>query len=578
MNNRIQSLPRRNWRARAAEARQLNALLRAPGGSQSLHDIQAVSLLEAWETTAAGNGLGGLLCYARVGAGKSLVIGLLPTLLAAHPSGPFTRPLIVVPGSLRSKTESEFAAMRQHWKVAHQYWLESYTALAQVSRADILEERQPDVLLFDEPDALRRISNSAVAKRVGRYIAARRAAGKPTFCGFFHATPYRNSILDFAHMVGWALGDRSPLPTDALECAQWSAWLDDEDPSGRAAFSKYFPAVNDSAGSDIEAAEDAFRERFTSTPGVILSDDTFDGAELEVNVYRVDPGLNAEFAALRDLMIKPDGWQLLDRAEARDPDEVNTWSVWGVARQLACGFFYKIDPAPPREWMAARKAYADYVRTLIDAPNSRYDTELQVRQACQRAAANGRKIHEWAEWERLKDTFVPRSVPVWVSTHALEAAKAWGARGPGVVWTDHLAFGERLAAETGWAFYGQSGLDARGNRIEDASPDRPVIASRLANQRGRNLQTQFNRNLIMAMPNIGADLEQLLGRTHRYGQVQSKVTVDVYCACAEHLKSLDVKVPKSARKTSRLLGLTQKIEGVEVRFHGEPPQNSRAWG
>jgi hypothetical protein len=567
MTNRIQSLPRRNWRDRAAEARQLNALLRAPGGAQSLHDIQAVSLLEAWEC-------GGLVCYARVGAGKSLVIGLLPTLLAQHPAGPFTRPLIVVPGALRSKTESEFAAMRQHWRVAHQYWLESYTALAQVSRADILDERQPDVLLFDEPDALRRITSSSVAKRVGRYIAARRAAGKPTFCGFFHATPYRNSILDFAHMVGWALGERSPLPTDALEVQQWSAWLDDEDAAGRAAFRKYFPGVD----ADVERAEDAFRERFASTPGVILSDDTFDGADLEVTVHRVDPGLDGEFAALRDLMIKPDGWQLLDRSETKDPDEVNTWSVWGVARQLACGFFYKIDPAPPREWMAARKAYADYVRKLIDAPNSRYDTELQVRQACQRAAANGRKVHEWAEWERLKDTFIPRSVPVWVSTHALEAAKAWGARGPGVVWTDHLAFGERLAAETGWSFYGQSGLDANGGRIEDARPDRPLIASRLANQRGRNLQTQFSRNLIMAMPNIGADLEQLLGRTHRYGQVQSKVTVDVYCACAEHLKSLDVKVPKSSRKTSRLLGLTQKIEGVRIVTIGDIPSTSRAWG
>src|SRR5688572_22709573 len=135
MTNRIQQLPRRQWRDRAAEARQLNAILRAPGGTQELHDIQAVSLLEGWETGT------GVACYARVGAGKTLVLGLLPTLMSKHPLG-YCRPLIVVPGSLREKTETEFTAARKHWKIAHQYWLESYTALAQESKADILEERQ----------------------------------------------------------------------------------------------------------------------------------------------------------------------------------------------------------------------------------------------------------------------------------------------------------------------------------------------------------------------------------------------------------------------------------------------------
>ncbi len=562
MTNRLLALPRRDWRARSTEAAGLNALLRQPGGTETLFDIQAVSLLELFECD-------GLFCAARTGAGKTKIIGLAPTLMALKG---YTRPLIAVPGSLLKDTEAKFRSDRVNWKIANQYWLESYNALARESRADVLEERQPDLLLFDEPDrpgGLRKILTAACAKRVGRYIASRRSRGEKTACAFFTGTPERDGILDFAHMVLWALGEAAPLSLDPVELQQWSAWLDQGDTSGRVAFSKYFgPASVETQ----EASWGAFRERVISTPGVIVSDDEFDGAGLELQVYRVDPGLDREFEQLRTLWQRPDGWQLLDADEGTDPDDVNTWSIWGIARQLALGFFYVADPPPPKDWAAARKAYADYVRALIDAPHSKFDTEKQVRNACEKST---RKIVEWETWKGLKDTFKPRSRPVWVSTHALDAAKAWGSRAPGIIWVDHLAFGERLSAETGWPFYGQCGLDAAGRSIEQSPAGQSVIASRLANQTGRNLQTQFSRNLIMAMPNAASDIQQLIARTHRYGQTQAKVSVDVYACCAEHDRAVE-KCQAGARKTQGKLGLSQKVLGVDCVVHGDVPV-SWAW-
>ena len=182
---------------------------------------------------------------------------------------------------------------------------------------------------------------------------------------------------------------------------------------------------------------------------------------------------------------------------------------------------------------------------------------------------------EWEAWKAIKDTFTPSSRPVWLSTHALDAARNWGRQAPGIIWVDHLAFGERLAAETGWAFFGQRGLDAAGRSIEDADGRSTVIASRLANQQGRNLQRAFSRNLIMAMPNAALDVEQLLGRTHRFGQLQSKVHVDVYACCLEHERGVQ-KCLSGATGTTRRWGMSQKILNLDCQFVGDVPA-SRAW-
>jgi hypothetical protein len=558
--NRIANLPRRTWRERASEAQPLQAALRAPGGTQTLHDIQAVSLLELYER-------GGLACFARVGAGKTHVLALAPTVMAWRG---FSRPMFIVPGALKAKTEAEVAALRKHWFVAPQYWLKSFTELGLEKNAAMLDELQPDGLLFDEPDVLRSVlkpNASGAAKRIRRYIDQRRAAGLPLYCVFLGATPERTGCLDYLPMVRWALGDQAPAPTDDLELLSWSAYLDGADGADADAtsFVKYFGPQ-----PDREAALDAYYARVAETPGVIISDDSFEGVPLSIHVHLVDPGLSAEFELLRETWQRPDGWDLVDAAESTDPDDVNTWSIWGVARQLALGFFYRPDPPPPKEWAAARKAWCKYVRQLIEAPGSRYDTERQVRSACERSA---RKIPEHERWSELKDTFKPNPTPVWVSRHALDAAMAWGRQAPGVIWVDHRAFGHRLAQETGWRYYGQKGLDSAGRSIESEDGTRTVIASRLANQKGRNLQFAFHRSLIMAMPNAACDIEQLIGRTHRQHQTRP-VHVDVYAACSEHARSLD-RVMQGASKQSRWM--QQKWLSIDIVHHGDRPTESWAW-
>ncbi len=573
MTSRVQALPRRVWRDRAADAvPALTQALRTPHGAQTLFPIQAVSLLELWER-------GGCWCNARVGSGKTIISGLASTLMSLKG---FSRPLLVVPASLREKTETEFRAAREHWQIAHQYQLESYTALAQVSRADLLDEYQPDGLIFDEPDPLRRLNASAVAKRVRRYIRSRREANLPLWCLFLTGTPDRDAITDYAHMIHWALGDGAPFPVAGAdlewsELQSWSAWLDKGERAESGAFRKYFPAAGvPGAGLDAPEAErdrdnDLYCDRLIHTPGVIVSDDSFNDAELRVSVYHQDPGLEKEFEMLRTLWLRPDGWDLLDAdPDPKSQDEANTFSIWGVARQLALGFFYVPDPEPPKEWLAARKAWARYVKLLIDAQGSRYDTPKQVENAAVRAIANGGKVLEWSNWLALRDTFTPGKRPEWLSDHAIEAAASWGSQAPGLVWTDHIAFAHRLAQRTGWTYYGQKGLSSAGRSVEAEDGKRTVIVSRAANHRGRNLQFAFSRSLITAMPNAARDVEQLLGRTHRYGQRERIVTADILATCTEHVRALD-RVGERAAVSNRQTRLTQKWLSVEVAVRNEQP-------
>ena len=158
-------------------------------------------------------------------------------------------------------------------------------------------------------------------------------------------------------------------------------------------------------------------------------------------------------------------------------------------------------------------------------------------------------------WVRIRDTFRPNTVAAWHDTAALEWCAKWMGQGPGIVWTEHSLFAERLSRETGHPYFGPEGLDAQGGPIEGAHG--PVIASVQANGTGRNLQ-RWHRNLITAPSPLAATWEQLLGRTHREGQAADDVEVDVLLGCQEHGDAW-VRALSGAQAAVDTMGDTQKI-------------------
>jgi hypothetical protein len=236
--------------------------------------------------------------------------------------------------------------------------------------------------------------------------------------------------------------------------------------------------------------------------------------------------------------VLPNGEECLDGLE-----------VHRHARELACGFYSVWDPPPPADWYQARKTWGKCVRKGIKARWC--NTEVEARTACEswgtqrfQVKRDDLVIIERVDpveardaWFAIRDTFKPNPVPVWLSTKTLETCAQWARKvKSGIIWTQHVPFGERLEADHGIPYYREKGLDRRGRYIEQASG--VICASVAANGTGRNLQHQWSRNLIVSPFGSGERNEQLLGRTHRPGTVADVVEADMLIGCHEHVSAL----------------------------------------
>ena len=84
-----------------------------------------------------------------------------------------------------------------------------------------------------------------------------------------------------------------------------------------------------------------------------------------------------------------------------------------------------------------------------------------------------------------------------------------------------------------------------------------MIASIAACGQGFNLQ-MFSKNLITSCPSGAATVEQVLGRTHRDGQLADEVVVDILLGCREQYDAFD-RALEGAKAAEALLGHSQKL-------------------
>jgi hypothetical protein len=580
--DRIVSLPRRvfTWEQAERDARELTPELVTPLGKKAgvtLRPLQGFVLQELWKHRG---------CYfsGSVGAGKTLTSFLAPYVMNAE------RPVLVVPDNLIEKTQFEFSEYAKHWvspqRPQRPARLVGYKELSRKTADELIERLKADFWIFDEVDVLAN-QEGAATRRVAADISAR---GVPVLA--MTGTDGRFSIKDFSHFLTWALKDGAPVPLVYSELERWAAALDERKPGMNGMLDTLLPGVLlELIDEGLEAsllgagwlqgdidrvmaelttlgrARMLFQRRMAETPGVIMLDDDDCNQPLTIRHFCApeSEALNAHFVLLKTANTTPDYEDPRDGAPMQGHELMGPLEKMQKEDEIGCDFHNVWVPPPPEEWRDARRTFARFVRNRIEWSNTEDKpkgwrgawplyTELMVKEAYPHHAAV-------AAWRAIEPTFTPNSVPMWLGGSVVGAAAEWALEAPGLVWVPHVPVGEAIAQLTGLPYYGAKGLTAGGSSIVRIDPSKSAIVSVASNLRGRNLQ-MFCRNLIIGCRPSAKFFEQLVGRTHRYGQL-NPVLVEIMLTSGLSNYSFDMLL-KEAKFVLSVRGKTQKVLRADI--------------
>lgn len=562
--DRIVGLPRRvfTWEQAEKDAAEITPELLTPLGKKEgahLRPLQGFVLSELWKYRG---------CYfsGSVGAGKTLLSRQAAYVMNAK------RAVLVVPDNLIEKTHFEFIEYAKHWIGPEKGpRIIGYKELQRKTADELIKRLAPDFWIFDEVDVLASQEGSATW-RVATDISERNV---PVLA--MTGTDGRFSIKDFSHFLVWARKDMAPVPLDYRELERWALALDERKP-GRfgeikglmpGALLKLIPeGLPTTEGMlKIGIARAMFQKRMAETPGIIMLDD--DDCDVPLTIRHIcapeSKALNVHFDRLKNENTTPDYLDPRDGKPMKGHDVTGPLEMMAKEAELGCDFHNVWVPPPPKPWREARKAFARFVRDRIDWSRGierpakwrgqwPLHTELMVKEAYPREPAV-------AEWVAIEPTFKPNSVPLWLGGSVVAAAVEWAMREPGLVWVQHIPVGEAIGQVSGLPYYGAKGLTAGGASILRIDPTRSAVVSIGSNLRGRNLQA-FNRNLIIGCPQSAKYFEQLIGRTHRYGQ-KRPVLAEIMLTSGLSLYSFDMLI-REAKFVLSVRGKTQKILRADI--------------
>lgn len=532
--------------------------------------VQAWALLEI--TTQRG-----LLGPIGVGHGKTILDLLAPLAMP----GCQNAVLLVPPGLVNPQLIGDYQALGQHFHVPslithdkHAFTsivpgtprlhVFPYSRLSRPESTDYLElTLKPDLIIADEVHKLK-AADTATTGRVLRYF---KNHPETRFCGWSGSLTDK-SIKEFAHLSALALRYGSPLPIDQETVEDWARALDPSDaPAPEGALIKMC--------NKGEHVLSGFHRRFVETPGIVATQSAAVKSDLVIR-ERVPP------TTPRDVQ------EALNRAryEWKNPegeDYPDALQRAAAMIQMSCGFWYRwrfpLVKGQPQsiakilEWKMIRKEWCREVRYAIRSRKEHFDSERLARNAAERAHGdrpiNDKRLPVWNSiwypmWRDIEHEVVHETEAVWINEWLAQDAADWALEHRGIVWYGHDAFGDRVAELSKLVKYGGGSVAAKD--IVKQSGAQSIIASIKAHGTGRNtLQYKFHENLVACPPPSNDEWEQLLGRTHRVGQMSDVVYADFY----RHTTALARYVNKALMRAGyagTLVGSDQKLHlgGVEA--------------
>lgn len=529
-----------------------------PLQAQALHEISDPDL-------RAGKAVG-LFAPIPVGGGKTLLDLLAPLVVPGC-----KRAVLLIPANLRNQLlEFDWGYYGQHWTLPNlaggRFFtpgrpvlnVVSYSELSSARHTDLLERLAPDTVIADEGHCLR-FRTAARTKRFLRYFNSHPDTRFLTWSG----TLTSRSVKDYGHLVELSLGEGSPLPIHYPTLEEWAGALDSgEDSSPPGAL---LQLCRD--GEDVRAG---FQRRLRSTKGVVASSGAGDcGASLVIG-KRVPPSVPT---SVRDALLRVDAsWTRPDGEEL-----VSALATAALLRQLSYGFFYRWiyprgeSPALIDEWFRKRQDWHRELREKLKHARPHLDSPLLCTKAAIRhyegkAPTDGSPVwraEAWPDWREIRTKVEPTEQTVWIDQWLAKDAAEWAKEKPGIVWYEFQAFGRKVGEFSGLPVYG--GGAPASSAIAAETGGRSICASIAAHGTGKNLQHAFARNLVANVPPSGLKFEQLIGRTHRSGQLADEVIVDLYQHTDQLVAALE-RAREDARYVEATLGTSQKLNQATFTF------------
>lgn len=508
-----------------------------------LRPIQNAILIE-------GSQHNGLFASVGVGGGKTLASLLLHDAMGAR------RTALFVPPNLRDKTLSfDVPELAKHFHLPPVYgasdvgsgkpgvYVIAYSEISATDASDFFDKLRPDLVVADEAHNLRHKD----AARTRRFLRFMRANPCRFVC--MSGSMATRSIIDFAHLMDLALGARSPLPSAYPVLMEWADAIDNEEHKSKGGeFGKTEPGALMEFCEGDEGVRDGVRRRIFDSAGAISTTETSCGANLVITTHRITPPLPV-LAGLAELETK---W-------AWDGEEFDkAIDIARIQRTLTQGFFYRLvwaNGQKDQEWLDARNAWRRAVRQRLTHTNREGQDSPALLEAM--AERGEWTPGEWFTWQAQAHKPEPGKVAIELARWIVGAAVTWAKKGPGIIWVDSPVVGAWLAEE-GIPFYGE-GADSELMEISRGPQAGQIVisASWHAHGTGKNLQ-KWSRNLITYPPGNGGSWEQLIGRTHRPGQMADEVTVDILLASHAAERAWE-QAQSDARFAEQIQGQPQRL-------------------
>ncbi len=390
----------------------------------------------------------------------------------------------------------------------------------------------------------------------------------------------KKSVRDYAHLSRRCLRENSPLPIKEAAITSFAQAVD-ADVQGTSQTDldrermRQLVQWSRMHGHDPytaakmqltvqEATRDAFRFRLNTSPGVVATSDSSVGCSLIIS-WSEPPRPKTDAAdKLADLMKK-----VVQDMRTPDGDVIDygmhtfkwLWElsagfynslVWPTVDELRTTHVQRGKPISEGEAQALLQGAKDHhkllqeyhklLRTFLDSRHQPgCDSPMLVAQELVRQIdgvtprfrlpsdlREAYQIHREALFDDLPSR---RKVPVRICDYKIRSAMEWCRhhapqnKGPGgMVWFHHPEIGRWICEQLTAEGIQHTAAFAGDN---DAPFKEGLVVSSYAHATGKNLQHQ-SRNLVVELRREAAVMEQMLGRTHRSGQLADDVRADVF--------------------------------------------------